>query len=217
MITVHFPKYLQKLTNDVSTHQFDVETVGELIAGLRTLFPDLSLYISQIDSGTIHSICYFIDKEKEEVLTQTLTGKISSSELVLIISLYGQGDDVMPFVLGAALLAAGFAIGPATALVSIGGSTLLSGGSLSCMGINFLLSGFLSLLKPNNQTAPNAPTDTPVRAQNDSFGAFQNTTSTDTPIPLIFGYTRCPSHLVSGRIKTVQHDVSTTVSVANYV
>lgn len=215
MVTVYFPKYIRSLTNGVESHQFDVESLGDLIQGLRTLFPTLSLYLSQIDSGQVSNICYFVDKEKELTLMGTLTNKVNKdAELVLIITMYGQGDDALPILIGAALIAAGFALGPAS-LVGITG--FLTGGQIAMMGVSLVITGFLALLRPQAQTAPQAPQDTPVRSQSDAFGALQNTTSTDTAIPLIFGQTRVPGQFIGGRIRTISHDAATVISVANYV
>jgi predicted phage tail protein len=215
MITVYFPKYIRSLTENISEHKFDVETIGDLIQGLRVLFPKLSLYLSQIDSGQVNNVCYFVDKVSETTLTSTLTSKPKVSELVLIITIYGQGEDFGSILMGAALIAAGFVLGPEVSLIGISG--FLTGGQIAMMGLSLVLSGFLALLRPQSQTAPHAPTDAPIRAQNDAFGAFQNTTSTDTAVPLIFGQMRVPGQFIGGRIRTIQHDSGTVISVANYV
>jgi predicted phage tail protein len=214
MITVYFPKYLRSLTS-VESHNFDVETYVDLVQGLRTLFPKLSMYLTEIDSGHIENVCYLINKDTSQVLPFSNALKIKANEVVLIITLYGQGEDVGEIVAGAALIAAGFFLGPEVSLIGISG--FLTGGQIAMMGLSLVLGGFLQLLRPSQQTSPTSTPDAPIRAQNDSFGALQNTTSTDTAIPLIFGLTRVPGQFVGGRIKTINHDASTVISVANYV
>lgn len=216
MITVYFPKYLRNLTDGVESQQFDVEVLGDLIQGLRVLFPKLSMYLSQIDSRQVSNICYFVNKETESIFANTLSNKLKPGlELVFIITVYGQGEDFGSILAGAALIAAGFVLGPEVSLIGISG--FLTGGQIASMGLSLLLGGFLSLLRPHSQTAPSAPQDAPVRAQNDAFGALQNTTSTDTAVPLIFGQIRVPGQFIGGRVKTINHDAGTIISVANYV
>jgi predicted phage tail protein len=215
MVTVYFPKYLRSLTNGVAQHSFEVEDYQNLIEGLRILFPDLSMYLSQIDSGHITNVCFFLSKEKEEVIKPSVSRKIKDSELVLIITLYGQGDDTTNILIGVALVAASFIPGLQGVTIPLLGVTL--SGLLSSVGLNLVLSGFAGLLRPDATSAPTASTDAAVRAQNDAFGSLQNTTSTDTAIPLIFGHMRVPGQFIGGRIKTINHDAYTTVSVANYV
>lgn len=216
MITIYFPKYLQTLTNGVESQQFDTDDCQIIISGLRLFFPKLSTYLSHIDSDQIRNLCYFVDIETESLIViSPLTKQIKATKVVFIITIYGQGENGTSFLVGAALIAAGFALGPAS-LVGISG--FLTGGQIAVMGISFVLSGVLGLFNSTKSKAPpNAPHDASVRANNDAFGALQNTTSTDNAIPLIFGHIRVPGQFIGGRIKTVNHDASTVISVANYV
>jgi predicted phage tail protein len=215
MVIVYFPPYLQKLTDGVKEQKFDTDDFQILIAGLRTLFPKLSNYISQIDSRQIHNLMYFVDKNSEELIHIKLSRKIQSSELVLIITLYGEAFAA----LGAALMASGFAIGSSTALITIGSTVLLSGASLISTGLSLILSSVMSLLaSPGGSTAaPQSSNDTPVRANNDAFDGLKNTTSTDTTIPLVYGCHRVPGQFIDGKIKTINHDRGTNILVKDYI
>ncbi len=216
MLTIYFPKYLRSLTNGVEKQNFDTDDCLTLIKGLRTLFPELSTYLAKLDSGHINNICYFMDKNSSKLVHVAANHKIkATTELVLLITLYGQGDDIGGLILGASLIAAGFFLGPQVSAIGIAG--ILTGSQIITAGIGIVLTSFLSMLQPSQTTAPTAPSDTPIRAQSDSFGSLQNTTSTDTSIPLIFGQMRVPGQFVGGRVRTIMHDASTVISVANYV
>ena len=143
-----------------------------------------------------------MDKETKELQKFNLSNQIKCDELVLLITIYGQGDDFTTIAIGAALIAASFIPGMQFLLP---------------MGINLLITGFIGLLSPKNTTQPNSAPDESVRAQNDAFAGLQNTTSTDQAVPLIFGLTRVPGQFIGGRIRTINHDAYTVVSVANYV
>ncbi len=214
MITVHFPKYIRSLTNGVEKHNFDTDDIATVIKGLRLLFPDLSLYLSNIDSGNITNICFFIDKNTDETIKYIISTKVTTNDIVLIITIYGQGEDLGTIALGVALVAAGFLLGPSVSMIGVTG--VLTGGSLITAGLSIALTGLLSAFSAG-QSKANSPSDEPVRAQNDAFGALQNTTTTDTAIPLIFGQIRVAGQFVGGRIKTINHNAGDVISLANYV
>jgi predicted phage tail protein len=55
-------------------------------------------------------------------------------------------------------------------------------------------------------------TDQNVRS-NDMFGGLQNTISSSTPIPLIYGMHRVPGQLISGYLDTVDHGRDDNITV----
>lgn len=214
MITVHFPKYIRSLTDGVESQKFEVEDIQSLVDGLRCLFPKLAMYMSMIDSRQISNVAFFVNKETK-LVEKFPSGKKIDKELnlALIITIYGAGDDIGGILIGAALIAASFIPG-------LQGLTVLGMGVASSMltvGVGMVLTGFIGLLTPKTNSSATAPTDSGIRAQNDAFGPMQNTTTTETPIALIFGQMRVPGQFVGGRVKTINHDASTTISVANYV
>lgn len=219
MITVHFPKYLQNLTDGVEKQNFDTDSLPTLVNGLRTLFPKLAVYTANINSNQVKNIVYFISKETKTIIKNSVTGKLKDNEIVLIITLYGQGDDVGSIVIGAALIAASFIPGLQGITIPLLGSQLT--GVLFSVGFSYLASGIVSALSSvGGQSAVAAsatPNDAAVRAQNDSFEGLKNTTSTNSAIPLIYGHHRVPGQFVGGKIKTINHDKDTIISVANYI
>lgn len=213
MITVHFPKYIQTLTDGVSKHNFDTQSISVVLDGIRLLFPKLSLYITQIVSQQVQSLVYFMDKDTKKIIQHTVTNTIKSSDLVFIITMYGQGEDVTTIAIGAALVAAAFIPG----LQGLAIGTLTMSGFLLSTGISMVLSGVLNALGSRPTSNPQGAPDSPARVNNDSFEGLTNTTSTDTPIPLIYGHHRVGGQFVSGKIKTINHDRGTYISVANYI
>ena len=219
MITVYFPKYLQSLTGDVDKQNFDTDSMTTVVNGLRTLFPKLSVYITNITSNQVKNIVYFISKENKTIIKNSITGKLKETEIVLIITLYGQGDDIGTIALGAALIAASFIPGLQGITIPLLGGTLT--GMLFSAGVTYLASGILSALTSvGGQSAVDAsatPNDAAVRSDNDAFQGLTNTTSTNTAIPLIYGHHRVAGQFIGGRIKTINHDRDTIINVSNYV
>ena len=62
--------------------------------------------------------------------------------------------------------------------------------------------------KSNNQVDENA-------RQNDMFGSLKNTTTSGTPIPLIYGQFRVAGQLISGFIDTTEHGKSANIRVSD--
>jgi predicted phage tail protein len=213
MITVYFPKYIQSLTDGVAKQDFDVTTFSSLLDGLRQLFPELAKHMTLIVSQQTQNLVYFIDRDTKKTLTNSLSGKISSSNLVLIITLYGQGDNFGSIAIGAALIAASFI--PGLQGVALGAATL-SGFMLSS-GISLVLSGVLNALTTRPTSSPQSAPDAPMRLNNDAFDGLVNTTTTDTPIPLIYGQHRVSGQFISGKIKTINHGRGEYISVANFI
>ena len=213
MITIHFPKYLQSLTDGVEKQNFDTQSISVVLDGIRLLFPKLALYITQIVSHQVQSLVYFIDKDSKKIIPHTITNSTKSTDLVFIITIYGQGEDMAGIAIGAALIAAAFI--PGLQGVAIAGLSLT--GFMMSTGISMVLSGVLNALGTRPSSNPQGTTDTPARRNNDSFEGLVNTTSTDTPIPLIYGHHRVSGQFISGKIKTINHDRGTYISVANYI
>ena len=155
-----------------------------------------------------------------------------NAEIVLVPVISGGGDGVGELFLGIALIAISvvllqpeIAIGVGIALAGSGGLTaglVTAGvvtsvaGALLSVGVGIALSGLMQLfIKTPGQESK--AQDENIRANNDAFGPLQNTTSTQTPIPLVFGLVRVPGQFIGGHIKTINHDASAVISVANYV
>ena len=213
MITIHFPKYVQSLTDGVEKQNFDTQSISVVLDGIRLLFPKLAFYITQIVSQQVQSLVYFIDKDSKKIIPHTVTNSVKSNDLVLIITIYGQGEDAAGIAIGAALIAAAFI--PGLQGVALAGLTL--SGFLLSTGISMVLSGVLNALGGRPSSDPRAASDAPARRNNDAFEGLVNTTSTDTPIPLVYGHHRVSGQFISGKIKTINHDRGTFVSVANYI
>ena len=213
MITIHFPKYIQSLTGGISKQNFDTRSIAVVLDGIRLLFPKLSFYITQIVSQQVNSLVYFIDKDSKKIIPHTITSRVKSTDLVFIITLYGQGEDAAGIAIGAALVAAAFI--PGLQGVALAGVSLT--GFMLSAGISMVLSGVLNALGTRPSSNPQTTSDSPTRRGNDSFEGLVNTTSTDMAIPLIYGHHRVSGQLISGKIKTINHDKGTYISVANYI
>lgn len=215
MITVYFPKYIQTLTDNVSEHTFSEKSLTGVIDGLRLLFPKLSLYMSNINSQQCPNLIYFINKDTDKVISNSLSGTLKADKLVLIITIYGAGEDIGGIAIGAALLAASFIPGLQGVTIPLLGAQLT--GFLATTGISFILGGVLNVLTGKPGSSPNTVPDTPVRNNNNAFEGLVNTTTTDMPIPLVYGQHRVAGQFIGGKIKTINHDKDTIINVSSYI
>lgn len=234
MAQIRISKPLQQLTEGRQNLFIDCDSYFNLYTNLTNLFPNLRKHSKEIAENRIVDLWLLVNDRlitPEELFLPVPKNKIVT--LVPIIS--GGGDNVLPIFAGLALIAFSLAVlapiaGAAAAaaatssdaIVGISGVASFLAGAYPYVlgaGIAITLNGVMSLLNQPSKPAANIskPTDASTRANNDAFGPLQNTINTGTPIPLIFGQFRVPGQLISGRIKTINHDASTVVSVANYV
>lgn len=231
LTTIKISKPLRKYVNGLTEVVIDCDSYFNLISNLVNLFPDLKKITNDLLKNKQANIWLLVNNKMlchDQI--QFIVSK--KAEIVLIPMIYGSGDDVLMIFAGVALVIAAVALMQPQFLM--GAAVMLSGGSglgavfataavlesvalgMLSMGVGMALSGIVGAMaspKDKNQTSP----DSSVRASNDAFGSFQNTTSTNEAIPLIFGQMRVPGQFIGGRIRTINHDAYTTISVANYL
>lgn len=231
---IKISKPLRKYVNNLSTVSIDGDSYFNLYSNMVNLFPDLRNCGFELSTNTTADL-WFLSNGKLLSHAELFFSPSKKDELVLVPVIHGAGDGGVELFVGLALIAISliamqpqFAFGIAAQMSGAAGLTAVFGtaGVITTIaevglsiGIGLALAGAVSLFssKGGSVAAPQAQNDSSVRAENDAFGPLQNTTSTQTAIPLIFGQIRVPGQFIGGRIRTISHDASTVISVANYI
>jgi predicted phage tail protein len=229
--TIKISKPLRKYVNNLSSVEIDGDSYFNLYSNLVNLFPDLRNCGFELSTNSIadlwfvvdgklvpHSELFFLPNKKAEiVLLPVIQGSGEAGEIFMGLALVAIAIVAMQpqFALGAAIELSG-AAGLGAVFSTAGIITSIAQGVLG-LGVGLVLSGAVGLFSSRESTPQRAQNDSSIRAQNDAFGPLQNTTSTQTAIPLIFGQIRVPGQFIGGRIRTINHDSSTVISVANYI
>lgn len=230
MATVKIAKSLQKYINNLPEVTIDCDSYFNFYNNLLNLFPDLRKIHREVATNKILDFWILVDKRPlryEELFLPVKKG----AEIVIVPMIGGGGDTFAMIAIGIAVIAlsvvlmnpaVGFGLAASLAGGAGLGAVFATAGVISSLstallsvGLGIVLSGVMGLVNPKNKK--NSVNDSNIRSDNDAFGSLENTTSTETPIPLIFGQMRVPGQLVAGRIKTINHDATTVISVANYV
>lgn len=214
-INIKFHSSLIRYTG-IASIALEVNSPLDIVSAISLLFPKLKEFMSKINGQIVKNILFFVKSdmvllENKWFLRKELPENLDM--LHVIPTIYGSGGKEMAIVLGIALIAAGFFLGPQVSLIGVTG--MLTGSTFISLGISFLLGGVMQLLAPSNDASVSS--DAQSRRENNAFSALQNSSSTSNPIPINYGIIRIPGQFISGYIRTVNHDKNTTVKVSDYV
>ena len=227
LLTLHFHPLLQSMTG-VKSHKFDVDSLSDIKDALSVLFPKIRRYIKQISAGTLRENLSLITPEGK-ILTRKeyYIDKIIAKELTLVPIIAGAGGKGLGIILGIVLIAAAISLGGTplalggTGAGFVGSTSIGSGlfsisaGGLLKMGLGLVLSGLMQMMM--QPAAPQGPSDSAQRRNNDMFDAFDNSVDPNTCIPLIYGMPRVSGQLLSGYVETITHGQSDVISVTDIV
>jgi|TARA_Y100000034_G_C6873269_1_gene399009 predicted phage tail protein len=226
MILVKFHKLLHNYTNNVVEHTLEVPSYSSLLLGLKQLFPkllekeDLFTLVDN-DSNIISRI---------DIMRDTIKQGIEVLYLVPCL-IGGGGQGGKQIALGIALIAlsvvvpaaAGFAGGFAGGFTGAMQASTLSGlvpaitQGLFGMGVNLVLSGVMQFFTPKAKLDEPTLDSRDQRTNNDLFEGLVNTTDSGQVVSLNYGYNRVGGQLMSGYVKTVDHQRNDVISVTSYV
>ena len=225
---------LLKFTNNVKTLELSGDSYFNLYSNLTNLFPDLRRVTNELKTNISTDIWLLVDGKALPLDHIFLNPKKNATIVIVPLITGSGGDDFTGIAVGVALIAVGMmlapftgglsaaaaigagALGP-TAFIAVGTAFSYLGGALLSLGVGMVLSGVLSALNPAQGKPKTQQHDSSVRSDNDAFQGLTNTTSTNTAIPLISGHHRVAGQFIGGRIKTINHDRDTVISVSNYV
>lgn len=234
-------KPLQKFTNNIREVSIDGDSYYNLFSNLTNLFPDLKRTTDELKFNKYGDIWFLVDGVMLPMEKVFLQPK-KNVDIVIVPIIAGSGEEGMMIAIGVALIVVAvvlmqphLAAMATVALTTTATSTALAAGSIAAtaavlgtsaaiasfatfalsLGISMVLSGVLAAVTPTNKKSNSS--DTSTRRNNDSFEGLVNTTSTQTSIPLIYGHHRVSGQFISGKIRTINHDRSTVINVANYI
>jgi predicted phage tail protein len=230
MYNIVFSKPIQKFTNNVREVTIDGDSYFNLYSNLTNLFPDLKRLTDELKVNDYGDI-WFLVEGKVLPMEKIFLQPKKNVDIVIVPVITGGGEDGLMIGIGIALMVV--AIATLQPEIAMAGAVLLSGSAgltatlatyaillsvgsgLLSMGMGMVLTGVLSAMSPKEQS--NYSSDAGSRRDNDAFEGLDNTTSTQTAIPLIYGHHRISGQFISGKIRTINHDRSTFISVANYL
>jgi predicted phage tail protein len=225
-------KPISKFTNNITSVKIEGDSYYHIYSNLMNLFPDLKKITNELKFNKYGDIWFIVDGQVLPIQKIFLKPK-SNSKIVLVPIIAGGGEEGLMIGVGIALVALavvtmqpevlGLALG-AFEVSTVGGlltamsiQSTVAGGLLS-LGISAVAGGVLAAVSPSSNKGIKNPTpDSGARVNNDSFEGLENTTSTQSPIPLIYGQHRVAGQFISGKIKTISHDRSAVIKVSNYI
>jgi predicted phage tail protein len=164
---------------------------------------DQELFIKSVKTDDVFHIVPAIvgggGKRTQKLLTYAAIATAAYFAFPLVANAFAPSTGAQ---LGSAALGAEAAIGTTTASAGLG----ISAGTLAVNAGLALVTMLFTQRQDIKQTDQN------VRS-NDMFGGLQNTVSSSTPIPLIYGMHRVPGQLISGYLDTVDHGKDDSITV----
>ena len=216
-VTLKFHPTIQQYTNGVKEHTVKINDLMDLRNSLEHLFPQLGIHIKRIRCGLNSRENIALVNKNKKVLDRDdyLIGKLRKTDTyfhIVPLFLGGGGKGTNQLLLGAALIGISFII-PASYVVL--GMTIKS--MVLKMGISMVLSGVMGMVMktPTPAVQGSQTTDSEARIDNKIFQGLQNTTQSNTPVPIIYGRTRVGGQFVSGEILSIQHVRNESITVSS--
>ena len=218
-VILKFHPTIQKYTNGLSEHTVKINDLVDLRNSLEYLFPQLGVHIKRIRCGLNSRENIALVNPSKRVLDRDdyLIGKLRKSDThfhVVPLFLGGGGEGgTQQILLGAALIGIGFMSGGAA--IPLIGMTYKA--MFIKLGISMVLSGVMGMLMktPKPSVIGSQTTDSEARIENKIFQGLQNTTQSNTPVPIIYGRTRVGGQFVSGEILSIQHGRNEFIKVSS--
>lgn len=232
MIKLKIHSTLQHLT-DASDYNLAVTNPREVLSFLSNSQPRFSEYLSQIKTEETDESISFVDSNYKLISTDAFELKrFKENETVHVVPLVAGGGGKRGFLIFAIFAAVAVATGglaaPAVAGGVEGGAVLgAKGGGFSLGSIGKFFSGMPSIARSlltnvglsilssvfTKKPKPQDQVDSSSRGS-DMFGSLQNTTTSGTSIPLVYGQSRVAGQFISGYLNTVKHGRNDVVNVS---
>jgi predicted phage tail protein len=222
---------------DQKVYSFDAYVASDVIDYLKGVHPKFAKYMVEVNSDEANESFSLLDKDLKQITADMLLIKhFKDGETVhLVPTISGAGGKASKMFAVFAIVAFGMATGGAgfAALGGVGGGvgasasaaggggflgTMLGGGGgamgwLGRIGLNI----GMSIIGRMFQKSPAAKqqqktTESSVR-DNGMFGSLTNSSSSGTPIALIYGEHRVSGQFLSGYISSISHGSGDPISV----
>lgn len=238
MATIKIHSTLQHLT-DLKEYNVDIKTYDEVLNYLCATQPKFDRYTKNIKTGSTLDNISLVNEKFVAITSDVYNLKyLKDKDIVYVVpAIYGGGGKrgflffaifaafaifALPALAGSAAVGAAGAAGGAAGGAAVGAAGGAAGGGFfSQLGAAFsALPGFAKSLIGNlainvmtglftrkSKTTPQA--EDSVTRNNDMFGNLNNTTSSNTPLSLIYGHHRVAGQFISGYIDTVEQSNAT--------
>ena len=192
-------KLYGELAEFVGHKEFEikVDSLAKAVSFLVNNFPQVEKYMNpqfyQVKVGN-----YAVDQEE-------IHHPIGQEDIHIVPVISGAGRGVGKVLLGAALIAGAFMLGPAGFMTATGAKVttgVVLAKSAVYLGVNLALMGVSEMLFP-------LPKPKEFKSEQDpqlsfSFSGTQNTSRAGTPVPIVYGEIVTGSVVISGAIDTQQ-------------
>ena len=219
-------------------YTFDAYSALDIIGYLRGVHHKFSKHMVDITSGKSDDCFNLLDGNLKEITDEMLyIKKFSEGETVhLVPTICGGGGKagrkmfmifaiavvvMNPALIGAMGSGLGSVFGgigagaplnaiPALGAVNVGAGTGMS--FMATMGLNLAMAAVTSLMTKSPAKKASKQTESTVR-DNGIFGGLTNSSTSGTPIALIYGQTRVGGQFLSGYISSIDHGSGDPISV----
>ena len=180
--------------------EIQVDSLSKAVSFLVNNFPEVEKYMNpkyyQVKVGS-----YAVNEEE-------IHHPIGEQDIHIVPVISGAGGGSGKFIIGAALIAGAFMLGPAgfMAAGTVGGIGVTTGTVIAksavYLGASLVLSGVSEMLFP-------VPKPKEFKSEQDpqlsfSFSGTQNTSRAGTPVPIVYGEIITGSVVISGAVDTQQ-------------
>ena len=222
---------------DQKVYSFDANVASDVIDYLKGVHPKFAKYMVEVNSDEANESFSLLDKDLKQITADMLLIKhFKDGETVhLVPTISGAGGKASKMFAVFAIIAFGMATGGAgfAALGGVGGvgsgatavgggggflSTMLGGGGgamgwLGRIGLNIGMSIIGRMFQKSPAAKQQQKTTEPSVRDNGMFGSLTNSSSSGTPIALIYGEHRVSGQFLSGYISSISHGSGDPISV----
>ena len=217
------------------SYTLEAYTASDVLFYLKALHPKFSKYMIQVHSGVSEEGISILDSKLNQISDDMLeVKKFKEGETIhLVPNISGGGGKrfrnallfmalivAAPYImsylgtLGAggstAVLSGTVAPVPMAAPIVQAGSTGLS--VMKTIGLNLAMSGITALMTKSPAQRASKQTDSTTRDAG-MFGGLTNSSTSGTPVALVYGMNRVGGQFLSGYISSISHGSSDTISV----
>jgi len=219
-----------------TTYSFEATVIHDIIAYLRGVHPKFSKYIKQVISGESSEPFCLLDSNLKPITADMVDIKRfkDGDTIHLVPAIAGGGGKSITkaiYVVFAAVaiyyaigyMASAGAMAPVDPMTGVAAGTQGAGGytataatltPLQMAGLQVGLSA-VSMLMTKSPAARSSKQTESTSRDNDMFGSLKNSSTSGTPIPLIYGRHRVAGQFMSGYITTIGHGGGDQVNVGS--
>jgi len=221
---------------DEKTYTFEAYVATDIILYLKGVHPKFAKYMTQILSGESEEAFSILDGNLKEISEDMLeVKKFKDGDTIhLVPNISGGGGKrfrnmllfmalvvAAPYAIAALQTAGavGATAGISASVAPVAAPAVVKGGItaasvMKTIGLNLAISAITSSMVKSPAARSSKQTDSTVR-ENGMFGGLTNSSTSGTPIALIYGYNRVGGQFLSGYISSISHGSGDPIQVGN--